>query len=269
MQYDPIKKKVGRLFSGSVFMRKAFYFCLDLLLLRAWHVRKALKRIARKNPFKAFMLDAGAGFGQYTWRMSRMNKNWLIKAVDIDPDHTSGNSAFFSMAGLSERVTCETADLTLLTEKETYDFILSVDVMEHIKEDELVFTNFFKALKPGGVILISTPSDKGGSDVHHEGELSFIDEHVRDGYSIDDITGKLSRAGFRNIRARYTYGIPGSISWRLSMKYPVKMLNSSAAFYLILPFYYLVIFPFALILNSFDLILTHKSGTGLLVSADK
>jgi len=269
MQYDPIKKKVGRLFSGSVFMRKAFYFCLDLLLLRAWHVRKALKRIARKNPFKAFMLDAGAGFGQYTWRMSRMNKNWLIKAVDIDPDHTSGNSAFFSMAGLSERVTCETADLTLLTEKETYDFILSVDVMEHIKEDELVFTNFFKALKPGGVLLISTPSDKGGSDVHHEGELSFIDEHVRDGYSIDDITGKLSRAGFRNIRARYTYGIPGSISWRLSMKYPVKMLNASAAFYLILPFYYLVIFPFALILNSFDLILTHKSGTGLLVSADK
>jgi len=269
MQYDPIKKKVGRLFSGSVFMRKAFYFCLDLLLLRAWHVRKALKRIARKNPFKAFMLDAGAGFGQYSWRMSRMNKNWLIKAVDIDPGHTSGNSAFFAMAGLSERVTCETADLTLLTEKETYDFILSVDVMEHIKEDELVFTNFFKALKPGGVLLISTPSDKGGSDVHHEGELSFIDEHVRDGYSIDDITGKLSRAGFRNIRARYTYGIPGSISWRLSMKYPVKMLNSSAAFYLILPFYYLVIFPFALILNSFDLILTHKSGTGLLVSADK
>ncbi len=269
MQYDPIKKKVGRLFSGSVFMRKAFYFCLDLLLLRAWHVHKALKRIVRKNPFKAFMLDAGAGFGQYSWRMSRMNKNWLIKAVDIDPGHTSGNSAFFAMAGLSERVTCETADLTLLTEKETYDFILSVDVMEHIKEDELVFTNFFKALKAGGVLLISTPSDKGGSDVHHEGELSFIDEHVRDGYSIDDITGKLSRAGFRNIRARYTYGIPGSISWRLSMKYPVKMLNSSAAFYLILPFYYLVIFPFALILNSFDLILTHKSGTGLLVSADK
>lgn len=269
MQYDPIKKKVGRLFSGSVFMRKAFYFCLDLLLLRAWHVRKALKRIARKNPFKAFMLDAGAGFGQYSWRMSRMNKNWLIKAVDIDPGHTSGNSAFFAMAGLSERVTCETADLTLLTEKETYDFILSVDVMEHIKEDELVFTNFFKALKPGGVLLISTPSDKGGSDVHHEGEHSFIDEHVRDGYSIEDITVKLSRAGFRNIRARYTYGIPGSISWRLSMKYPVKMLNASAAFYLILPFYYLVIFPFALILNSFDLILTHKSGTGLLVSADK
>jgi SAM-dependent methyltransferase len=269
MQYDPIKKKVGRFFSGSLLMRKAFYFCLDLLLLRAWHVRKALKRIARKNPFRAVMLDAGAGFGQYTWRMSRMNANWLIKAVDIDPDHTSGNNAFFTKTGLSDRVTCETADLTKLAEKEKYDFILSVDVMEHIREDELVFRNFFNALKPGGVLLISTPSDTGGSDVHDESGRSFIDEHVRDGYSIKDITGKLTASGFRNIRARYTYGIPGSISWRLSMKYPVKMLNASSIFYPILPFYYLLIFPFALILNIFDVLLTHKSGTGLLVSADK
>lgn len=269
MQYDPIKKKVGRLFSGSLFMRKAFYFCLDLLLLRSWHVRKALKQVARKNPFKAFMLDAGAGFGQYTWRMSRMNRNWKIKAVDIDPDHTSGNNTFFTMAGLSERVSCETADLASLADRDTYDFILSVDVMEHIREDELVFRNFFNSLKTGGVLIISTPSDKGGSDVHDEGDLSFIDEHVRDGYSIDDITGKLTRAGFRNIRARYTYGIPGNISWKLSMKYPVKMLNASAVFYGILPFYYIVVFPFALILNGFDVLLKHKSGTGLLVSADK
>jgi len=269
MQYDPIKKKVGSFFSGSLFVRKAFYFCLDLLLLRAWHVRRALKRIARKNPFRAAILDAGAGFGQYTWRMSRMNTNWKIKAVDIDSGHISDNKSFFARAGLSDRVTCETADLTLLADKETYDFILSVDVMEHIKEDKLVFRNFFNALKPGGVLLISTPSDKGGSDVHGEDDKSFIDEHVRDGYSIEDITSKLSEAGFRNIRTRYTYGIPGNISWRLSMKYPVKLINASPVFYIILPFYYLVAFPFALILNIFDVLLTHKSGSGLLVSADK
>ena len=40
-------------------------------------------------------------------------------------------------------------------------------------------------------LLISTPSDKGGSDVHNDDEESFIDEHVRDGYSIKDITEKL------------------------------------------------------------------------------
>jgi SAM-dependent methyltransferase len=141
--------------------------------------------------------------------------------------------------------------------------------MEHIEEDELVFRNFFRALRQGGLLLISTPSDKGGSDVHGKEEKSFIDEHVRDGYPIGEITQKLLRAGFNNVKASYTYGIPGAISWRLSMKYPVMMLNSSKLFFIILPLYYMIFFPFALLLNIFDIFLIHKSGTGLLVSAGK
>jgi 2-polyprenyl-3-methyl-5-hydroxy-6-metoxy-1,4-benzoquinol methylase len=269
MQYDPIKKRVGRVFSGPVFMRKIFYFFLDLLLLRAWHVKRALKKIAVKYPGRASVLDAGAGFGQYTWRMSNMNKNWIIKAVDIDPEHISDNTRFFKASGLSDRVSCERADLAELNETGSYDFILSVDVMEHIMEDELVFRNFYRALKPGGSLLISTPSDKGGSDVHGKKEQSFIDEHVRDGYGIDEISQKLGRARFTNIQAKYTYGKPGSVSWYLSMKYPVKLVNASGLFYLILPFYYLIFFPVAIVLNLFDIFLTHKSGTGLLVLASK
>lgn len=269
MQYDPIKKIVGRFFSGPLYMRKIFYFFLDILLLRSWHVRKALRGIVRKYPGEASVLDAGAGFGQYTWRMSRMNRQWKIKAVDIDREHISDNDKFFSRAGLSERITCETMDLTRLNETGSCDFILSVDVMEHIEEDELVFRNFFRALKPGGSLLISTPSDKGGSDVHGEEEKSFIDEHVRDGYGIGEISQKLGRAGFNNIKASYTYGNPGALSWRLSMKYPIRMLNISKLFFIILPIYYLIFFPFTLILNIFDIFLIHKSGTGLLVLAIK
>lgn len=269
MQYDPIKKTVGRFFSGPLIMRKIFYFFLDILLLRSWHVRKALGGVVRKYPGEASVLDAGAGFGQYTWRMSRMNRKWKIKAVDIDADHIKDNAIFFSRAGLSGRVTCEILDLTRLNETDSYDLILSVDVMEHIEEDELVFRNFFRALRPGGSLLISTPSDKGGSDVHDEEEKSFIDEHVRDGYGIGEISQKLVRAGFDNVKALYTYGKPGALSWRLSMKYPVMMLNSSKLFFIILPLYYMIFFPFVLILNIFDVSLIHKSGTGLLVSASR
>jgi SAM-dependent methyltransferase len=259
MQYDPIKRVVGRFFSGPVFMRRLFYFFLDLLLLRTWHVKKALKKILRKYPGEAYVLDAGAGFGQYTWRMSGMNRKWKIKAVDIDQVHINNNNVFFRKAGLSGRVRCETMDLTELNESDTYDFILSVDVMEHIRDDELVFRNFCRALRPGGSVLISTPSDQGGSDVHNKEEHSFIDEHVRDGYGIAEISQKLERAGFESIRASYTYGKPGNISWRLSMKYPVQMLNRSNLFFAILPFYYLAFFPVAVILNFFDIFLTHKS----------
>jgi SAM-dependent methyltransferase len=269
MQYEPIKKSLGRFFAGSLFMRKSLYFLLDLLLLRTWHVKKALRKISGRFSGEASVLDAGSGFGQYTWRMSRMNKQWKIKAIDINSEQITDCNNFFEKTGLAERVHFYTEDLTELSDLNSYNIILSVDVMEHIEKDLLVFQNFYRSMKENGFLIISTPSDQGGSDVHNEEEESFIDEHVRDGYSIKDITEKLSLAGFRNIEAGYTYGTPGNISWRLSMKYPVKMLNVSYLFFIILPFYYLLFFPVSIILNIFDLHLTHKTGTGLLVTARK
>jgi len=269
MQYEPIKRSLGRFFAGSLYMRKTLYFLLDLLLLRTWHVKKALLKITRQFPGAASVLDAGSGFGQYTWRMSRINPLWKIKAIDINKEQIEDCTSFFEKSGLSERVTFQTCDLTALTDLNCYNIILSVDVMEHIEEDVLVFKNFYKSLQDNGILLISTPSDKGGSDVHDDSEKSFIDEHVRDGYSIKDLTEKLTLAGFRNIEAVYTYGKPGNISWRLSMKYPIRMLNVSYLFFIILPFYYLIFFPVSIILNILDLHLIHKSGTGLLVTARK
>ena len=269
MQYEPIKRSLGRFFAGPQFMRKTLYFLLDMLLLRTWHVKKALRKIARQFPGDASVLDAGSGFGQYTWRMSKMNTRWNIKAIDINSEQIKDCNRFFGKTGLSGRVSFLKGDLTTLDDMNCYNIILSVDVMEHIEEDVLVFQNFYKALKDNGILLISTPSDKGGSDVHDDSEESFIDEHVRDGYSIKNITEKLSLAGFKNIEAGYTYGKPGNISWRLSMKYPVAMLNVSYLFFIILPFYYLIFFPVSIILNIFDLCLTHKTGTGLLVTARK
>lgn len=269
MQYEPIKRSLGRFFAGSLFMRKTLYFLLDLLLLRTWHVKKALRKIAKQFPGDASVLDAGSGFGQYSWRMSRKNRHWKINAIDINKEQIDDCNLFFRKTGLAGRVVFKTGDLTALNEINCYNLILSVDVMEHIEEDVLVFKNFYRSLKNDGILLISTPSDKGGSDVHGSNEESFIDEHVRDGYSIKDITEKLMSAGFKTVEAGYTYGKPGNISWRLSMKYPIKMLNTSYLFFIILPFYYLIFFPVSIILNIFDLSLKHKTGTGLLVTARK
>ena len=125
------------------------------------------------------------------------------------------------------------------------------------------------SLKPDGILLLSTPSDKGGSDVHSESEDSFIEEHVRDGYNIIEIEEKLFATGFTKVEARYAYGTPGKISWKLSMKYPILLVNSNKLFLLLLPFYFIVVLPFALILNYLDIQLKHKSGTGLIVKAWK
>ena len=141
--------------------------------------------------------------------------------------------------------------------------------MEHIEEDVQVLTNYCSSLKTGGMLLISTPSNMGGSDVHDDGETSFIEEHVRDGYGIVEIEEKCLRAGFSKVDARYSYGAPGKISWKLSMKYPMLMLNKSKAFFIVLPIYYLITMPFALLLNVFDVKGSHSTGTGLIVKAWK
>jgi SAM-dependent methyltransferase len=269
MQYDPIKRKVGYLFGRTPLARRIFYRLLDILLLRSWHVRKELKRVAQTLPHGAEILDAGAGFGQYTWRMASMNKSWKISAIDIKEEQVADCNRFFSQTGVSDRVLYSTGDLTSFYGPPRYNLIISVDVMEHIEDDNTVFRIFLDTLKPGGTLLISTPSDKGGSDVHDSSDSSFIDEHVRDGYNIDALTSTLRDIGFSKVTASYTYGVPGSIAWRLSMKYPVKLLNLSALFWAIVPLYYIVVMPFALVLNLLDLKIAHKTGTGLIVKAVK
>ncbi len=117
--------------------------------------------------------------------------------------------------------------------------------------------------------LISTPSDQGGSDVHHEHEESFIDEHVRDGYGTKEMDEKLREAGFSDIQSKYSYGSPGKISWKLSMKYPILLANVSKLFLLILPYYYLVTYPLCYLLNMADVRRKHSIGTGLIVICRK
>jgi len=273
MEYDPIKRRLGDVFNTTPFLRKLFYSLLDLLLLRAWHVHKEF-RLLKRTVFSGniHILDAGSGFGQYSYRMSRIFAGSVIKGVDVKVEQVEDCNRFFNSIGNNERVIFEYADLTTFVEPYSYDLVLSVDVMEHIEEDELVFTNFYKSLRKNGVLLISTPSDLGGSDNHehdHDSVHGFIDEHVRDGYGIRDITEKLQRAGFSEVEARYTYGQAGSLSWRLSMKYPILLLGTSKVFYILLPLYYLVTFPFCALLNVLDVNLKHRRGTGLLVKAFK
>ncbi len=271
MKYDPVKRSLGTVFNTTPVLRKLFYRLLDLLLLRAWYIKRELKiwgKGRKTQPLQ--ILDAGSGFGQYVYRMSAIGKNWNIKGVDVKQEQIDDCNQFFNQISLKDRVHFEYADLVAFDEKEQYDFVLSVDVMEHILEDEQVFRNFHTAMKKDGMLLISTPSDQGGSDVHdHDHDESFIDEHVRDGYGVKDITEKLERAGFRNIEANYSYGWPGSLSWKLSMKFPIIMLNASKLFFVLLPFYYLITYPIAYLLNHADVRMKHASGTGLVVKAFK
>jgi SAM-dependent methyltransferase len=268
MHYDPIKFSIGNVVRRSVLLRRLFYTALGLLFLREWHVRRAIRRLLRNRTGAVDVYDAGSGFGQYSYYVARRYPNVKIFAVDVKEEQIDDCRRFFAARGIT---TCTFAveDLTRVTHEAKFDLILSVDVMEHIADDVTVFRNFHRALRPGGRLFINTPSDLGGSDAHSPDDASFIEEHARNGYNVEEMRQKLRSVGFDVESIRFTYGTFGSAAWRAGIKWPMLMLNASKAFFVILPFYYVIVLPFVLPLMWLDVVLENPRGTGLNVVARK
>lgn len=268
MKYDPIKSSIGNLVRRSTILRRLFYTALGLLFLREWHVKRAIRQLLTARHGKTDIYDAGSGFGQYSYYIARKYPNVRIFAVDVKDEQVEDCRKFFSERRISN-CTFTVEDLTVIEHKNLYDLILSVDVMEHIADDVTVFKNFYRALRPGGHLFINTPSDLGGSDAHSPDDASFIEEHARNGYNEGEMRKKLESAGFTVEYVRYTYGRFGSAAWRLGIKIPMQLLNVSKAFFVILPFYYILALPIVLPLMALDVLLVNKKGTGLNVLALK
>ena len=268
MHYDPIKDRIGGIVKKSPFLRKIFYKGLGLMFLREWYVKRKIMELYGANHPKD-ILDAGCGFGQYSYFIAKKFSDSKILSVDVKKDYLADCEYFFEKCSL-KNCDFEFADLTEIEYENRFDFALSVDVMEHIEEDLGVFKRFYKALKSGGRLLINTPSNMGGSDAASEDDESFIGEHVRVGYSKEDICSKLKEAGFEIDSFQYTYGSWGNKYWKLGIKYPMLMLNKSQLFFVILPFYYSIVIWWVWLFMWLDVNDKGKqAGTGVLVVGKK
>ncbi len=268
MKYDPIKNTLGALIRTMPGARILFYKLLGIVFLREWYVKRELRRQLgfRTQPFTVY--DAGSGFGQYSYYIAKHFPRATVFGIDVKEEQVADCNDFFRAVGLT-RCSFAVEDLTRIQHRERFDFILSVDVMEHIQDDAGVFRNFHTALKKDGKLLINTPSNLGGSGAHSDEEESFIEEHARNGYSIDEIRAKLAAAGFVTEHIRYTYGPWGTRYWSIAIKFPMQVLNISKLFFLLLPFYYLVVLPFVLPMMWLDYRAENSTGTGLNVVAGK
>jgi 2-polyprenyl-3-methyl-5-hydroxy-6-metoxy-1,4-benzoquinol methylase len=268
MKYDPVKDVIGSVVRKMPWTRPLFYKVLGLMFLREWYVKRELRKQFSGLNNTPRVYDAGSGFGQYSYFIAKNFPKASVRAIDVKVDQIEDCRSFFASQRLSQ---CEFAveDLTTIQHREQFDFILSVDVMEHIPDDLLVLRNFFRALKPGGTLFINTPSNLGGSDAHSSDDPSFVEEHARNGYGAEEIKSKLERAGFMVETIRYTYGPWGDRYWRIALKYPMLLLNANKFFFVVLPLYYLVALPMFLPMMWLDYHTENTTGTGLNVVARK
>ncbi|HMN18815.1 MAG: class I SAM-dependent methyltransferase [Ignavibacteriota bacterium] len=263
MHYDPVKNIFANVIKKSPLLRVFFYKILDLMFLRSWYVRRELKNLRKLFGSKKISIyDAGSGYGQYSYFMSKALQPCEIYSVDVKEDWINDCIDFFKSQKI-ENVSFGIEDLTVINHTDKFDLIVCVDVMEHIEDDRKVFENFYTALKKNGYLIINTPSIYGGSDVHDDDDESFIGEHARDGYSKEELEAKLHPAGFATYQSKYTYGFWGDKAWRLGIKYPILMVNLSKLFLIILPLYYLLTFPFTFIMMWIDYKSNNKVGSGI------
>lgn len=268
MYYDPVKEMLGSYFCKNIFLRRFLYRVLDIIIVRTWHMHREIRLWAQEHKSAIHILDAGAGYGQYAYFLHKLNPNYNILGVDTRSEQVCQCNKFYRDRNIN-KVFFRCGDLTQFKQENAFDFILCVDVMEYIENDQQVFQNFYDALRPNGVFLMSVPSDKPGRYKIHQFKLPDEDAFQRAGYNISDIKVRLKKLGYKKVRARYSYGWPGQLSWFFGIKIPITTLRISKILMVLMPFYFLLVFPICLALNFIDSHMGHLSGSGLLVKAYK
>jgi len=107
-------------------------------------------------------------------------------------------------------------DLTKDLGNERFDLIYSVDVMEHIKDDTIVFRNFHASLKPNGILILHVPKRNQKFFLKFSGILKTSqDDHVREGYDEDEIRGIIKNTGFEILTIKNTFAMFTSFMWEI------------------------------------------------------
>lgn len=268
--YDPVKDQLAKLIRRSAILRRIFYFILNLLFLRSWHLRRLITFKGEELDASGGwnLLDAGSGFGQYDYFILNKFKNVKITSVDVKESYLEDNRKFFQDEIEQGRIKFELADLLEIKMGEKFDFIICIDVLEHIEEDQKVLQNLSHSLKKGGFFLMHSPSHLSEED--GEEDNSFVGEHARAGYSKKEIEDKLMIAELMPEITQYTYGKWGRRAWKLSVKWPMILLNKFSLWAIFLLFiYYPIILPIVLIMNFADLFNGKKTGNGIYSLARK
>lgn len=200
------------------------------------------------------ILDAGCGNGHYALKIAKSFPNSQVDAIDIS------SSLFPKKCELNIRFT--KSNLLTMNEKGKYDFVYCIDVLEHIKNNELVIKNLYKALKNNGFVFLHIPYDKNNkyilpSFIFKEFDKWAKKEHIGKSYSLEEVSTLLRKIGFIIVNAKYTFGFTGNLAWEIDRATDKLFLLK------------IVFFPFLKTLSHLSVNVKNRNGNGVAILAQK
>ncbi len=97
------------------------------------------------------LLDFGAGRGKFLEIISALKFKNCTGADLMDRPTSLPSSTEWIQADLNG---------SLNLEKESFDLITAIEVIEHLENPRAMIREFYRLLKPGGYILVSTPNNE-------------------------------------------------------------------------------------------------------------
>jgi SAM-dependent methyltransferase len=165
--------------------------------------RKALLR-EFSAPLHGNVLEVGAGIGQLTEEL--LKKHYILRLVSIEP-HLNFYRQLMEKFPEHKIIHGTFQDAHA---SDDWDAILSINVLEHIEDDESELKNYFHCLaKNIGTLCLFVPARP---EIYSSIDKDF--GHYRR-YTKRELRDKLERAGFQVLRLRY-YNIAGYFAWWLN-----------------------------------------------------
>lgn len=184
------------------------------------------KLATRKFPKNGEFMEFGPGLGDFAGRFQRAGI--LIDVVEIERQFHP------VLARLSRKVAGSLEELP-----GPYDGILSVNVLEHIEDDEGTLRRLSAKLKPGGLISLYHPA---GPSLY--GQLDRLVNHYRR-YSREEMVRKVEAAGFKVEECRYV----DSLGWLVMYVYKKLGIGDGNVTPWSMKLYDLTVFPLSRILD--------------------
>jgi len=213
----------------------------------------------------AKVLDAGCGMGFLSLCLARRLPQIHVLGIDASEEKTSNCNTIARALGMSN-VQFRAGQLEDILDQARFDLICCVDVLEHIEEDEKVLSNFRRVLKDDGRLIVVVPRPARDQlqflRIYKQFPLHVTEDatrHVRDEYSFEEISAKLTAAGFSICSHRYAFGRAGRLAFELSiLGWNRAKFWSKAG---------LLTYPVAVVLAYLDLVLRKTRGNSMILIA--
>lgn len=105
-------------------------------------------------------IACGAGYGSHMVAKERRREITEIVAVDIDPETIRYANREYHHQKITYRQG-DAVDPALPERLGQFDTILCFETIEHVEGDAALLDNLYRMLKPGGVLVLSSPFGRG------------------------------------------------------------------------------------------------------------